>query len=137
VGEVPDDNPFGKWLRAERTDRGLTGEALAFLIGGGMSQGRISSYERGIKKPERDSILQIADALAGPDADEETREALRKEALTASVGIEQIQRLPTDDAEFWDAYEGAPQEDRELAKQLLKRARDRERARTIGGNVAE
>lgn len=104
------------------------------MVGGKMSQGRISSYERGIKEPERESVLAIVAALAGPDATHEEVEALRREALAASVGLtREIERVPVDDPDFWDAYEGAPQEDRELAKQLLIRARDRERARTIGG----
>lgn len=132
--DVPDGNTFGAWLRQERNRRGMTGERLAEMVGGGMSQGRISSYERGIKEPERASVLLIATALAGPDATPDEVEALRREALAASVGLtREIERVPVDDADFWDAYEGAPQEDRELAKQLLIRARDRERARTIGG----
>lgn len=125
---------FGEWLKAARKERGLSLRALAELSG--ISHVSIDKAEKG-GGMRRSTLDLVVNALAGPDADEETREALRHEALAASVGIEQIQRVPTDDAEFWDAYEGAPQEDRELAKQLLQRARDRERARTIGGTVAD
>ncbi len=80
------------------------------------------------------TAVELATALGA-----DPREAL--EALMADTpGLEPVvvvERVPTDDAEFWDAYEGAPQEDRELAKLLLQRARERERARTIGGTIAE
>jgi transcriptional regulator with XRE-family HTH domain len=100
----------------------------------GMSQGAVSLYERGQRVPRQAQVTEIAAALAGPDATPDEVEALRREALAASVGLSrEIVREPVDDADFWDAYEGAPQEDRELAKQLLIRARDRERSRTIGG----
>lgn len=71
--DVDPNNNFGRWLRAERVARELTGEALAFAVGDGMTQGRISAYERGFKKPEPATVAQIATALgidpqAGLDA---------------------------------------------------------------------
>ena len=63
AGDVPQGNNFGAWLRAKRLARHLTGEALAFAIGGGMTQGRISAYERGHKKPERETVVLLATAL--------------------------------------------------------------------------
>lgn len=145
--EVPEENIFGAWLRSKRTTRGYTGEVLSLRTNSAISQSSISHYERGTKKPEARSVVLLAEALGEDvgdalsvlaadtkDADPATLEALRKEALAASVGLSrEIERVPVDDPDFWDAYEGAPQEDRELAKQLLIRARDRERARTIGG----
>jgi transcriptional regulator with XRE-family HTH domain len=139
VGDVPDDNPFGKWLRAERINRGLTGEALAFLVGGGMSQGRISSYERGIKKPERESVFLLADALAGPDATEDERESLRNEALRASVGIEtqEIERSVL--MERWGGrYDGLAESEELIAAaeshlNLLLELREAQKRQAIGG----
>lgn len=79
--------PFGAWLKKQRTRRGWSSERFAEEIG--ISQGSVSLYERGQREPrDRATILLIADALAGPDADEDEREALRREALAASVGIE-------------------------------------------------
>lgn len=69
AAEVPTGNHFGAWLRKARHIRAMTGEALAFAIGGGMAQGRISAYERGIKKPERDTVVKIAQALGADPAD--------------------------------------------------------------------
>jgi transcriptional regulator with XRE-family HTH domain len=76
--EVPSGNNFGAWLRSTRLKRGLTGEALAFAFGKGMTQGRISAYERGIKKPERQTASELATALGA-----DPREAL--EALIADT----------------------------------------------------
>lgn len=134
AGEVMETTGFGEWLRRERKSRRLTLEALAERTGGELTHVGIGDWERGKRTPRPSSLDLLVAALAGPDATPEEVEALRREALAASVGLSrEIERVPVDDPDFWDAYEGAPQEDRELAKQLLIRARDRERARTIGG----
>lgn len=69
VKDVPQGNNFGAWLRARRLERHLTGEALAFAIGGSMTQGRVSAYERGHKKPGRDTAVKIATALGADPGD--------------------------------------------------------------------
>ena len=135
-GTAINNMTFGQWIKSERERRGLTQRALAARAE--VSAGMVGRLETGSVGYSQAMVIQIAEALAGPDATDDDIESLRREALAASVGLgQEIVRHPTDDAEFWDAYEGAPQEDRELAKQLLMRARDRERARTIGGKVAE
>lgn len=91
--EVPIGNNFGAWLRQARLKRDLTGEALAFAFGKGMTQGRISAYERGIKKPERQTAAELAQAL-GVDP----REAL--EALMADTpGLAPVPASPHSRAE--------------------------------------
>lgn len=85
--DVPQGNNFGAWLRSKRLECHLTGEALAFAIGGSMTQGRVSAYERAHKKPERETVVQIAQALGA-----DPREAL--EALMADTpGIEPLATL--------------------------------------------
>lgn len=41
----------------------MTGEALAFKIGGSTTQSSISHYERGVKKPECTTVFLLAQAL--------------------------------------------------------------------------
>jgi hypothetical protein len=143
--------PFQEWLDAALFSRGWDLKGVAAEVG--IDYSNLWRVARGNPKsyPERsrlsyESTVALGRALGDIDgalkaagfASASAQGAMEVTAtLTASVGIEQIQRSPTDDAEFWDAYEGAPQEDRDLAKQLLQRARDRERARTIGGTTAE
>jgi transcriptional regulator with XRE-family HTH domain len=125
---------FGDWLKATRQKKGMSLRALAEAAG--VSHVSVDKAERG--GGVRDSTLELlVGALAGPDASPEEAQELLLEARRVRAGLTEIVREPTDDPDFWDAYEGAPQEDREIAKQLLQRARDRERARTIGGKIAE
>jgi transcriptional regulator with XRE-family HTH domain len=125
---------FGDWLKATRQKKGMSLRALAAAAG--VSHVSVDKAERG--GGVRDSTLELlVGALAGPDASPEEAQELLLEARRVRAGLTEIVREPTDDPDFWDAYEGAPQEDREIAKQLLQRARDRERARTIGGKIAE
>ena len=63
ASDVPTGSNFGAWLRRVRTERGLTGEALAFKVGGGLTQSSISHYERGAKKPEAGTVFLLAQAL--------------------------------------------------------------------------
>lgn len=43
-------------------------------------------------------VVRIADALSGPEADEDERELLRREALAASVGLDQeLEAIPDDE----------------------------------------
>lgn len=110
--DVPQGNHFGAWLRARRTDRHLTGEALAFAIGGGMTQGRISAYERGHKKPERDTAVRIAEAL-----NTEPREAL--EALMADTEGYSPTATP-EESEFVRAMLNATPEQKAVVRALLE-----------------
>jgi transcriptional regulator with XRE-family HTH domain len=91
ASEVPTGNNFGAWLRERRRDRDLTGEALAFRMGGKLTQSSISHYERGTKKPEATTVFLLAQALGA-----DPREAL--EALMADTpGLEplpEIDRIP-------------------------------------------
>ncbi len=108
--EVPAGNLFGAWLRKERKKLGLTGEELAERAGPTMRQGRISSYERGAKAAEDETVEELALALAGPDASDEVKADYLRRAKAARMGIElgRIERVP--DAEFvfetLEAYEG-------------------------------
>jgi transcriptional regulator with XRE-family HTH domain len=89
ASEVLSGNHFGTWLRQRRKARDLTGEALAFRMGGKLTQSSISHYERGTKKPEAATVFLLAQALGA-----DPREAL--EALMADTpGLEAI---PTKEA---------------------------------------
>ena len=57
ASEVSVENHFGTWLRERRKMRDLTGEALAFRMGGKLTQSSISHYERGTKKPEAATVF--------------------------------------------------------------------------------
>lgn len=77
---------FGNWLRDERKRRALTQRGLAARSG--VSPAMIGRLEKGTVGFSQSMVIRLADALAGPDADEQTRERLRQEAMAASVGIE-------------------------------------------------
>jgi transcriptional regulator with XRE-family HTH domain len=81
---------FSEWVKTERDRRGWTQQVLADQAD--TTKATISRYETGERTPHEESTLhRIADALAGPDADEETRARLRSEARAAAAGL-----LPTD-----------------------------------------
>lgn len=69
---------FGAWLRAARLSKGWSGERLGLAIGS--SQGNISLYERGLRRPHAHRITKIAGAL---DADLR----LAMEAFMADAGV--------------------------------------------------
>jgi transcriptional regulator with XRE-family HTH domain len=100
--DIPHGNHFGAWLRARRDERDLTGEALAALIGGGFTQGRISSYETGVKNPERETVRLIAEALAQGQT-RVTAEDLERDGLIAAgfapegMMLPEIERIPDED----------------------------------------
>ena len=57
----PEGEVFGRRLRAVRTKRGVTQEALAQLAG--MSEAYISNMENGMKVPSLTTIIRLAVAL--------------------------------------------------------------------------
>lgn len=132
---------FGTWLREERTRRGLTQRALAALSDGGVSSGMVARLENDDVGYSQAMILRIADALAGPDADEDERESLRREALAASVGMEypakEMQRSVL--MERWGGrYDGLTEDEALLAAaeshlDLLMDLREAQRRAAIGG----
>jgi transcriptional regulator with XRE-family HTH domain len=114
--DVPHGNNFGAWLRAKRLECHLTGEALAFAIGGGMTQGRVSAYERGHKKPERETVVVIAQALGA-----DPREAL--EALMADTpGMPPVTQEEADDpATLYREFMALHPEDRAYLRTMITR----------------
>lgn len=92
---------LGNWLVSTRERFGVSQRALARLSG--VSQAQISKIEAGIVGSEVKTLDLLVTALAGPDE----VEALRREALAASVGLE-MESIP-DDEELQRrivAYEG-------------------------------
>lgn len=129
---VPSDSYFGRWLRHEREKRGLTGEALAALIG--TRQGMISSYERGERKPKSQTAARLARAMGLHPR--EALAALQADSLR-SEGIE-IERVPdADEQEVLAYYSGLEPGGKGLAKDLLealaRHGRETESAASIGG----
>jgi len=114
--DVPTGNHFGAWLRTKRTERGLTGEALAFATDGGITQSSISHYERGTKKPEAATVFLLAKAL-GVDS----REAF--DALAADTLGHDHDAAPKDNsvAEIVAKYSGLPEKDKLLILEMLDR----------------
>lgn len=93
-----ESNSFGQWLRSERKSRRLTLESLAERTGGDLTYVAIGDWERGKRSPRPASLDLLVSALAGPDATPEDVEALRREALAASVGLSgEIERVPDDE----------------------------------------
>jgi transcriptional regulator with XRE-family HTH domain len=97
--DVPEGNGFGAWLRAERSKRGWSGETLAFRAN--MTQGMVSSYERGAKAPRRETIVKLARALAPDGASEEEIERIVADGLLAAGflpspggNLPEIERMP-------------------------------------------
>lgn len=116
---VPEGNAFGLWLRSERKKQELTGEALAFLVGDGMTQGRISAYERGQRKPHRDTVVKIAQALGS-----DPREALR--ALMADTpGLENASPIDTSADDLYALILSLPPEDGQRELYCSEECRDR------------
>jgi transcriptional regulator with XRE-family HTH domain len=68
---------FGAWLRAARLKKGWSGEKLALEMGA--SQGNVSMYERGIRRPQVSRITLIATVLGA-----DPREAM--DAFIADAG---------------------------------------------------
>jgi transcriptional regulator with XRE-family HTH domain len=110
TGSIEMERTFGDWLRAERSARNLTQEALAERIGDGLTHVAVGDWERGKRKPRPRNVDALADALAGPDADEETRDRLRTEARAAAAGIDlpELERDPDPEhvAQFLADYSG-------------------------------
>jgi transcriptional regulator with XRE-family HTH domain len=90
---------FGEWLREERTRRGLSARQLAERAD--TTHASISRFETGTRTPSRFLAIQVADALAGPDALPEDRQRLRNEALRAFAGLDG-EDAPEMTSEPWD-----------------------------------
>lgn len=113
VAEVPTGNHFGAWLRNWRSQRGLTGEALAFKLDNKVTQGQISSYETGRKKPEASTAALLAQGLG-----RDPSEAL--EALMADAPGVEIEYVPVEDpdrTEYMAFFDNAPNDE---ARRRLK-----------------
>lgn len=129
VADIPSGNHFGAWLRYWRNQRGLTGEALSLLLEGKVSQGQISSYETGRKKPEAPTVKLLALGL-GVDPQEAINELLKDEHSDEP----EIQRIPDPDREFWyGSYDGVGDKNRKLIMTLLREMREDEKEGAIGG----
>jgi transcriptional regulator with XRE-family HTH domain len=74
---------FGAWLRAARLSKGWSGEKLALEIGA--SQGNVSMYERGIRRPQASRISQIAQVL-GADLRQAMEAFLADSGVTSDAG---------------------------------------------------
>lgn len=105
---------FGDWLKAQRKSRKLTQEVVAERIGGGFSYVAVGDWERGKRNPRPENIIAVADALAGPDAADEDRDAMRREARLAAAGVleenlPEIEREPDEEFIFdsLHAYKGS------------------------------
>jgi len=61
LGKGAIEAAFGQVLRAHRTDKGLSQEALADAAG--LDRTYISMLERGIRQPTLGSLFALADAL--------------------------------------------------------------------------
>lgn len=89
---------FGDWLKKERAARNLTQRALSRIANGEVSAGMIARLEGDDVGYSQAMVVRIADALSGPEADEDERELLRREALAASVGLDQeLEAIPDDE----------------------------------------
>lgn len=78
---------FGSWLKAKRTEMGLTLEELGERLG--MSHVTISRYETGKRLPQRASdINQIAEGLLPEGSTEEQIRQIGIEARAAAAGLD-------------------------------------------------
>lgn len=113
AADVPEGNHFGAWLRRKRDAQGLTGEALAFKVGGTMTQGRISSYESGKKRPEAVAVVELARALGA-----DPYEAFS--ALLKDIPGMELSPLFEDDFELSTQLASLSPTKRALARGLMK-----------------
>jgi transcriptional regulator with XRE-family HTH domain len=101
---------FGEWVTAERTRLGLKTAELGQLAG--VSRVTVENIEKGRKGFRRDTVNALANALAGPTATDEEREAKQREARLAAAGaiedFPEIERVPDEDDVFQTlaAYNG-------------------------------
>jgi transcriptional regulator with XRE-family HTH domain len=136
-----EDTLFGAWLRQERMKRGWSGEMLAERAG--TSQSIVSAVERGSRPATEEMAERLADALAGPDADDATRQRMVKEAVGLVLSKENraVRVFDPDDPaiEMMDAYDDLPLElQQSLLDQIKATARALRSQRTdIIGKRAE
>lgn len=137
------ESELGDWLNATMKKYGVSQRELARRTG--ISQAQISKIASGGSGSKGESLVLIADALAGPDATEEDREALRREALAHSVGIEyptrELQRSVL--MERWGGrYDGLAESEELIAAaeshlDLLMDLREAQKRAAIGGKPQE
>ena len=129
----PVSTHFGSFMREKRLERGLTLEEVGAALG--TNHSTVQRYESGQRYVNYDIALKWADAV-GVARTQVTSAWIAANGGVTEAGADEVRYISDPDTiEIVEFYEGMLPEDRELARTLLEKMRERARERSIGGGA--